>query len=132
MLSLIEDVTSTGLSVVAIALPVLALLLVIAMFAAAWTAIRRLRRRLASRREAALPPAPGSACGAFSGARAPASRVGAADHHLAGDRSHALDLEVGEIGGDPLGGELIRPLGVLAVRKTLTDMSVSSPVATTW
>ena len=53
MLSLIEDVTSTGLSVVAIALPVLALLLVVALFAAAWTAIRRLRRRLASRRETA-------------------------------------------------------------------------------
>ncbi len=59
VLSLIEDATSTGLSVVAIALPVLALLLVIAMFVAAWTVIRRLRRRLASRRETALPPAPG-------------------------------------------------------------------------
>ncbi len=58
ILSLIEDVTSTGLSVVAIALPVLALLLVLALFAAAWIVIRRLRRRMASRREARVPPAP--------------------------------------------------------------------------
>ena len=57
VLSLIEDVTSTGLSVIAIALPVLALLLVVAMFAAAWTAIRRLRRRRRTgRRYSGAPP----------------------------------------------------------------------------
>ena len=37
VLSLIEDVVSFGLSFVAILLPVLALLLVVAMFVAAWT-----------------------------------------------------------------------------------------------
>lgn len=58
VLSLLEDATSTGLSVVAIALPVLALLLVIGLFLAAWIVIRRLRRRLGSRRDAAVPPAP--------------------------------------------------------------------------
>lgn len=45
VLSLIEDVTSIGLSVVAIVLPVLALLLVIALFAAAWWVVRRLAHR---------------------------------------------------------------------------------------
>ncbi len=54
VLSLIEDVTSAGLSVVAIALPVLAVLLVIGMFAVAWWAIRRLRRL---RRDRAPAPA---------------------------------------------------------------------------
>jgi hypothetical protein len=49
VLSLIEDAGSLGLSVVAIALPVLALLLVAAMFAAAWRVIRRGRRALAAR-----------------------------------------------------------------------------------
>ncbi len=49
VLSLIEDVVSFGLSFVAILLPVLAALIVVAMFAAAWTVIRRLRRRLRER-----------------------------------------------------------------------------------
>ncbi len=49
VVSLIEDVVSFGLSFVAILLPVLALLIVVAMFAAAWTVIRRLRRRLRER-----------------------------------------------------------------------------------
>ncbi|HMS62701.1 MAG TPA: DUF4126 domain-containing protein [Solirubrobacteraceae bacterium] len=49
VVSLIEDVVSFGLSFVAILLPVLAALVVVAMFAAAWTVIRRLRRRLRER-----------------------------------------------------------------------------------
>ena len=47
VVSLIEDVASVALSVVAIILPVLAALLVVAMFAVAWRVIRRLRRRRA-------------------------------------------------------------------------------------
>lgn len=43
VLSLIEDAVSVTLSFAAIALPLLALLLVLALFAAAWTALRRLR-----------------------------------------------------------------------------------------
>ena len=49
VVSLIEDVVSFGLSFVAILLPVLAALIVVAMFAVAWTVIRRLRRRLRDR-----------------------------------------------------------------------------------
>ena len=49
VVSLIEDVASFGLSFVAILLPVLAALIVVAMFAVAWTVIRRLRRRLRDR-----------------------------------------------------------------------------------
>jgi hypothetical protein len=49
VVSLVEDVVSFGLSFVAILLPVLAALIVVAMFAAAWTVIRRLRRRLRER-----------------------------------------------------------------------------------
>lgn len=49
VVSLVEDVVSAGLSFVAILLPVLAALIVVAMFAAAWTVIRRLRRRLRDR-----------------------------------------------------------------------------------
>lgn len=47
VVSLIEDVASVALSVVAIIVPVLAALLVVAMFAVAWRMIRRLRRRRA-------------------------------------------------------------------------------------
>jgi len=47
VVSLVEDVASVALSVVAIILPVLAALLVAAMFAVAWRVIRRLRRRRA-------------------------------------------------------------------------------------
>jgi len=47
VVSLIEDVASVALSVVAIILPVLAALLVVAMFVVAWRVIRRLRRRRA-------------------------------------------------------------------------------------
>lgn len=54
VLSLAEDVVSAGLSVIAIALPVLAALLVLAMFAVAWQAIKRLRRIRERRRG---PPA---------------------------------------------------------------------------
>jgi hypothetical protein len=56
VLSLIEDVLSLGLSVVAIALPVLAALLVLALLVAAWRAIRRLRRLRARRTAPAAPP----------------------------------------------------------------------------
>jgi len=49
VLSLIEDAVSAGLSVVAIVLPVLAALLVLAMFVAAWRIVRRLRARRAAR-----------------------------------------------------------------------------------
>lgn len=49
VVSLVEDVVSFGLSFVAILLPVLAALIAIAMFAAAWTVLRRLRRRLRER-----------------------------------------------------------------------------------
>ena len=45
VLSLVEDVVSLGLSVIAIALPALAALLVLAMFVAAWRIVRRLRAR---------------------------------------------------------------------------------------
>jgi hypothetical protein len=47
VVSLVEDVLSAGLSVIAIALPVLAALLVLTMFAVAWRVVRRLRRRRA-------------------------------------------------------------------------------------
>jgi hypothetical protein len=56
VLSLIEDVVSFVLSFAAIALPVLALLLVIALFSAAWIAVRRLRARARSRAARASPP----------------------------------------------------------------------------
>jgi hypothetical protein len=56
VLSLIEDVLSLGLSVVAIALPVLAALLVLALLVAAWRVIRRLRRLRARRTAPAAPP----------------------------------------------------------------------------
>lgn len=56
VLSLIEDVVSAGLSVIAIALPVLAALLVIAMFVVAWRVVRRLRARRAARSPAANVP----------------------------------------------------------------------------
>jgi hypothetical protein len=49
VLSLIEDGISAVLAFSAIALPLLALLLVLALFAAAWLAIRRLRARRAAR-----------------------------------------------------------------------------------
>lgn len=52
VVSLVEDVLSAGLSVIAIALPVLAALLVLAMFAVAWRVVRRLRGRRRG------PPAP--------------------------------------------------------------------------
>lgn len=55
VLSAVEDVISAVLSFLAIALPVLALLLVLALFAAALRGIRRLRRAAAARRP---PPAP--------------------------------------------------------------------------
>ena len=55
VISLIEDVVSFGLSFVAILLPVLALLIVIALFAAAWRVIRRGRRALAARTATARP-----------------------------------------------------------------------------
>lgn len=50
VVSLVEDVASAGLSVIAIALPVLAALLVLAMFVVAWRAIKRLRRMRERRR----------------------------------------------------------------------------------
>ena len=57
VLSLIEDVVSAGLSLVAILLPVLALLLVVALFVVAWRMIRRLRLRRAERpATGAAPP----------------------------------------------------------------------------
>ncbi len=58
VVSLIEDVASVALSVVAIILPVLAALLVVAMFAVAWRVIRRLRRRRAQTplRYSSAPP----------------------------------------------------------------------------
>lgn len=56
VLSLIEDVISVGLSFAAIALPLLALFLVLALLAAAWTAIRRLRERARARRVAPHQP----------------------------------------------------------------------------
>jgi hypothetical protein len=49
VLSAIEDGISAVLAFSAIALPLLALLLVLALFAAAWLAIRRLRARRAAR-----------------------------------------------------------------------------------
>jgi hypothetical protein len=52
VVSLVEDVLSAGLSVIAIALPVLAALLALAMFAVAWRVVRRLRGRRSG------PPAP--------------------------------------------------------------------------
>lgn len=55
VVSLIEDVASFGLSFVAILLPVLALLIVIALFVAAWRVIRRGRRALAARAAPAPP-----------------------------------------------------------------------------
>lgn len=55
VVSLIEDVASFGLSFVAILLPVLALLIVIALFVAAWRVIRRGRRALAARAAPARP-----------------------------------------------------------------------------
>lgn len=54
VVSLIEDVASFGLSFVAILLPVLALLIVVAMFVVAWRVIRRLRRSRAGRAEPAV------------------------------------------------------------------------------
>lgn len=56
VISLIEDVISVGLSFVAIALPLLALLLVLALFAAAWTAVKRLRERARGRRPRRVAP----------------------------------------------------------------------------
>lgn len=55
VVSLIEDVASFGLSFVAILLPVLALLIVIALFVVAWRVIRRGRRALAARATPARP-----------------------------------------------------------------------------
>lgn len=55
LLSLIEDLLSAGLSLIAILLPVLALVLVVALLVLAWRAIRRLRLRRTQR--AATPGA---------------------------------------------------------------------------
>ena len=55
VISLIEDVVSFGLSFVAILLPVLAALIVVALFVVAWRVIRRGRRALAARAATAGP-----------------------------------------------------------------------------
>jgi hypothetical protein len=55
VLSAVEDVVSFVLSFAAIIVPVLAALLVLALFAGAWVLIRRLRRRLAARAAPAAP-----------------------------------------------------------------------------
>ncbi len=55
VVSLIEDVVSFGLSFVAILLPVLAALIVVGLFVAAWRVIRRGRRALAARAATARP-----------------------------------------------------------------------------
>lgn len=55
VVSLAEDVVSAGLSLVAIVLPVLAALLVAALFVVAWRVIRRGRRALAARAARARP-----------------------------------------------------------------------------
>ncbi len=49
VISLVEDVASVVLSFAAILLPVIALLMVLALFGGAWYAIRRLRRMRAAR-----------------------------------------------------------------------------------
>ena len=55
VVSLVEDVVSAGLSLVAIVLPVLAALFVLALFVLAWRVIRRGRRALAARTASSRP-----------------------------------------------------------------------------
>ncbi len=66
VVSLTEDLSSVALSVVAIILPVLAAILVVAMFVVAWRVIRRLRRRRAPAADAPRSPEP--PCASYSSA----------------------------------------------------------------
>lgn len=56
VVSAVEDAGSLGMSLVAIFLPVLIVLFLLAMALLAWWVIRRLRRRRARRRMSAVPP----------------------------------------------------------------------------
>lgn len=57
VISTMEDAGSLGMSLVAIFLPVLVVLFLLAMALLAWWVIRRIRRRARRRLDAALPPA---------------------------------------------------------------------------